>query len=128
MEEDTQEKHSAPRRRDREVSPGLLGFSEGNFSTHDALGEGDVSTGVLSLFNEFLFLCNLTDFELDDRNLLTMAPKQPAVQHLGNCNKFLGRKRAKRNSSLSNCGPNGPISSSHILWRRWFLSADYYLG
>lgn len=97
MEKNTGEKHFPPRRGDREVSSGLLGFSQGNFSTHDALGEGGESTGVLSMFNESLFLCKLTDLKLDDRNLLTIAPKPQAVQQSGNWNKFIGRKRAKRN-------------------------------
>lgn len=117
MEKDTGEKHSPPRRRDREVSPGLLGFLEGNFSTHDALGAGGTSTGVHPMFNGPLFPCNLTDLRLDDRNLLMIAPKPPAAQQSGNWNKFLGR-RAKRKSSLRNCGPNGPVLPSHSLRER----------
>lgn len=112
-------------RRNREVSPRLLGFSEGNFSARCPQG-GGMSTGVL---------CNLTDLKLGNRNLLTIAPKPPAAQQSGNWNKFLGRKRAKRKSSLSNYDPNGPVLPSHsledeafILWRCWFLSMDYYVG
>lgn len=112
MERDTGEKHSPPRKRDGEASPRLLGSSEGNFSAHDALVEGGSSTGVCSLFNEFLILCNLADLKLDDRNLLTIAPKPPAVQQSGNWNKFLGTERAKRKSSSSN---DGPVLSNHSL-------------